>query len=61
MTPVTHCSRCGKPLVGTSGPLCGGCERASQRQDDTKLKRRQKADREASQKAEGAGRPWRYK
>jgi hypothetical protein len=59
MTPATHCSRCGRKLVGTSGPMCGGCERASQRQDDAKLKRQQRAEREAGQKAEG-GRPYRW-
>jgi hypothetical protein len=39
--------------------MCGSCERASQRQDDAKLKRKQRAEREAGQKAEG-GRPWKY-
>jgi hypothetical protein len=59
MIPATNCTRCGRKLVGTSGPMCGSCERASQRQDDNKLKRKQRAEREAGQKAEG-GRPWRY-
>jgi hypothetical protein len=59
MTPAAHCARCGRKLVGTSGPLCGSCERASQRKDDSKLKRKAKAAREAGQKAEG-GRPWKY-
>jgi hypothetical protein len=58
MTPV-RCKRCGKPVLGTSGDTCGACERASQRRDDTKLKRKQRVEREHEQKTEG-GRPWRY-
>ena len=60
MNPAaSHCQRCGKPLIGTSGPMCGSCERTTQRANDDKLKRQQRAAREAEQKGEG-GRPWRY-
>jgi hypothetical protein len=60
MSPAAHCSRCGKKLVGTSGPMCGGCERPNQRQNDDKLKRQLRVQREAEQKHSG-GRVWRYK
>jgi hypothetical protein len=58
--PVAHCKRCGREVRGQSGDLCATCEAISQREADARHKRRQRAERQRTQKTEG-GQPWKYR